>query len=370
MKRIAVIFGGKSQEHDVSVITGVLTLNSLDKTLFDAVPVYVGKDGVWRTGEGINKISAFTDGEPKGLKRVALLPGDDNLYYCDGKLKKFFKPYCAIVCTHGKNGEDGTIAALLKLCGIPFASPDVLPAALSMDKEATKLSVGALGIKTVEGFVVSRSEYYESPLTVQSKTDKFGYPVVVKPSSSGSSIGVSVVKSEKQLKRAFDEAFRFDVKVVVERFLEGAYDINCAAYGDGKRIYVSECEKPSGGEFLSFNDKYLGSKGGSKRVFPFNEDEKAVKEIKLATEKIYERLGFSGIIRVDYLLKDGAVYMNEINSVPGSMAYYLFCEKLGDFTALLTKLIERANAVWREYSNCETTFSSSVLKLDGVNIKK
>ena len=370
LKNIAVIFGGKSQEHDISVITGVFTLNALDKTLFKAVPIYIGKDGVWRTGDNLFDVTVFRRGEIKGLKKVTLLCGENALYSVEKKLTKLAELAGAIICTHGRNGEDGTVAAVLKLSEIPFASPDVFASAFSMDKSLTRLCVRALGVKMAEGFTLERTKYYDDVAAALERVRRLGYPVIVKPSSSGSSIGITVVKDESSLKSAFDLAFGFDVKVVVEEFLDGAFDVNCACYRSQGKCIVSECERPSGGEFLSFYDKYFGSKGGEKRQFPADIDEKTSRKIKNITAEIYEKFCFSGIVRIDYLVCGGDVYLNEINSVPGSMAYYLFCEKISDFTALLTKLLNDAFIRWREYYQSSFAFQSNVLSLEGVNIKK
>jgi len=370
LKKIAIFFGGKSQEHDVSVITGVLTLNSLDKTKFEGVPVYIDKDGLWWTGECLKNIGNFRDGDLKGLKRVTLLFGDDTLYFADKKLK----PYCvlsgAINCTHGRNGEDGTIAAVLRLCNVPLASPDVFCSALAMDKDFTKTCLAALGVRTAEGVTITRKQYYSDKTAALNDIERLSYPVIIKPCSSWSSIGISVADDRDKLIAALDTAFTFDVKAVAEKFIENAVDINCACYTAKGKTVVSECEKAVGGRFLSFADKYLGGKGGGERVAADNLDEQTKKYIKDVTALIYQKFGFSGIIRIDYLVSGNDVYLNEINSVPGSLAYYLFCDKIGEFTDLLTDLLTESFSTSREYLGCRFTFSSNVLALGGVSIKK
>ena len=371
MKKIAVFFGGMSQEHDVSVITGVFTLNCLDKTKYEGVPIYVSKDGLWFSGKSLFNISDFRFGEPKGLKRVALFAGDNNLYEMGARLKRKFVLSGAINCMHGRNGEDGTLAAVCKLSKVPLASPDLFSSAMAMDKELTKTCLNAIGVKTAEGFTVARADYYADTRGFIKKTEKLGYPVIIKPCSSGSSIGITVAHNEKEAEKGLNKAFTYDVKAVVERFIKGASDVNCACYKAGGSIFVSECERPAGGEFLSFNDKYLGgAKSPVKRQFPAKISKTISDEIKATTAYVYKKFDFSGIVRIDYLVCGDEIVLNEINSVPGSLAYYLFCDKIADFTNLLTALIEESFTKWREYFNCRFTFSSSVLALDGVIMKK
>lgn len=365
-----MIFGGRSQEHDVSVITGVLTLNSLDKTIFSPIPVYVDKDGVWYTGEGLNNIANFKSDKLKRLKRVALFPGDDRLYEVEKRVKPIAKIACAVNCMHGRNGEDGTVSAVFKLSAVPLASPDVFPSAMSMDKDVCKLCLKAMGIPTVDGVTIERSTYFADVKGKIKRLEKLGYPLIVKPCSSGSSIGVSVAKDGEQLEAALAKAFTFDVKTLVEKFVDGFHDVNCACFKADGVTYASELEMPFGGEFLSFSDKYSGSKGGGRRVFPAKLDGSLTEKIRATTIAVYERFQFNGMVRFDYLVKGEEYYLNEINSVPGSLAYYLFCDKLSDFTRLLTKLIVDGQRYSREYFNTQFAFSSSVLQLDGIGVKK
>ena len=365
-----MFFGGRSQEHDVSVITGVFTLNCLDKSKFDGVPVYVDKDGKWLTGKSLFDIKNFRDGTLKGLKQVALLSGDNTLYVVGRKLSPMLACSGAINCMHGRNGEDGTVSGVCRLCNIPLASPDVFSSALAMDKQICKICLEGVGVKTVDGTTIERQNYYEDRAFCLKCVEHLGYPVIVKPCSSGSSIGITIANDKTELINSLDLAFKFDVKALVEKFLCGAYDINCACYKVGKRYCVSECERPVGGKFLSFADKYLGSKTGSKRQFPADIDKKISDGIKATTKFIYNEFRFSGIVRMDYLVFGDEVYLNEINAVPGSLAYYLFCDKISAFTDLLTDLLNESFVRSREYSGCRFTFSSSVLAIDEAGLKK
>lgn len=353
MKNIAVFFGGESVEHEISVITGVLTANSLDKTKYNAVPVYADEKGRWFTGEYLLNPDNYKAFEYKKVKRVALVAGEKSLFTVKGKkLKKYCDISVAINCMHGERGEDGALAGTLALCGIPLASPPVLASAVSMDKIFTKYALKGLGVKALP-FATA-----ESAGEISRKKIKFGYPMIVKPACGGSSIGVRRAETEAELKSATSFALRFGSRAIIEPCLTGFTEINCAAYFAGGEIFVSECERPVGkGEILSFTDKYV--KG--EREFPANIDEKISEEIKKTTHKVYEKLGFRGVIRIDYFLSDGTVYLNEINAVPGSLAYYLFCVKTADFKELLTGLTENALSEAAGASTERRSFKSGIL---------
>lgn len=353
MKNIAVFFGGESVEHDISVITGVLTANSLDKRKFNAIPVYADNEGRWFTGEYLLNPDNYKAFEYKKVKRVTLVAGEKSLFTVKGKkIKKYCDIYAAINCMHGERGEDGTLAGIAELCKIPLASPSVLPSAVSMDKVFTKYAMKGLGIKTLPFFTA------ESVGEAVRTKPRFGFPVIVKPARGGSSIGIKSAATEAEIKSAAAYALRFGKRVIVEPKLKDFIEINCAAYGDGEKICVSECERPKGGgDILSFGDKYISGE----RQFPADIEEAFSRKIKETTKKIYEKLGFRGAIRIDYFLCGGDVYLNEINAVPGSLAYYLFCKKTADFGELLTRLIEVSVSEFSSASTEKRRFDSGIL---------
>ncbi len=370
LKNILVIFGGVSQEHDISVITGVLTLNAIDNLTYNPIPVYIDENGTWFTGENLNDIGIYKALDKSKLKKVTLLSGDNTLYVVNKKIKAICHIDCAINCLHGRNGEDGSVAGVLNLSKIALASPNIFSSAMSMDKDFTKKCLKGFGIKTANSVTVERDNYYRGKDEVFSEIESLGYPVIIKPCSSGSSIGITVCKNRNELFTAVELAFRFDVKLVAEEFMQGFYDINCACYSAHGKYVVSECERPHGGEFLSFSDKYQGAKTGNSTEFPAKIDESVSQNIKEITKFVYKTFGFSGIVRIDYLVKAEEVYLNEINSVPGSLAYYLFCGSTKEFSKLLTLIIEEGLLKAKSYYNCQFMYKSNVLKLDGVKLRK
>ena len=370
MKNILIIFGGVSQEHDISVITGVLTLNAVDSSLYNAIPIYIDKNGFWLSGESLNDISVYKNIDKVKLKRVTLLCGDNTLYQIDKKLKPVCPVDGAINCLHGRNGEDGSVAGVLNLSKIALASPNIFSSAMSMDKDITKKCLNGFNVKTVNSVTAVREEYYKDKEKIFNQIELLGYPVIIKPCSSGSSIGISVCKNRGELFSATELAFRFDIKLIAEEFMQGYYDINCACYGAGGEYVVSECEKPHGGEFLSFSDKYQGAKTGSATEFPAKIDISVSQNIKDITKFVYKTFGFSGVVRIDYLVNGEDVYLNEINSIPGSLGYYLFSNSTKEFSKLLTKLIEESLLKAKSYYNCQFSFKSNVLMLGGVKLRK
>lgn len=373
MKNIIVVFGGISQEHDVSVLTGVFTTNCVDKIIYRAVPVYIDKKGAWWTGDALKNVSFFKNIDFKKLQRVTLIDGDDGLYYLyHRKTIRAFDIACAINCLHGRNGEDGALAGLMQMHGIPFASPDVFSAAASMDKSNTKAVLSGLKIPVIPSVTVEKRDYYgDRKGLINRINEELGYPVIVKPCSSGSSIGISVARDENGLISALNKGFAFDERCLAEKYLVGADDINCAAYRYDGKIFVSDCERPRhSGDFLGFTDKYSSAKYGLQKEFPAKISESAAALIKQTTERVYKEFGFRGIIRVDYLLLGEKVYLNEINSSPGSLAYYLFCEKISDFSLLLNKMIKQGMEDHLSKTNCLYDFESDVLSFKGVRLKK
>ncbi len=273
-----------------------------------------------------------------------------------------------------QNGEDGTIAGLFRLCDMAFLSPDLFASALSIDKDFTKTVMKGLNVKTVDHMRIKREDFFKkSQLFISFIGKKLGYPLIVKPARLGSSIGIKKVDKEDDLFSALCEAFNYDGKVVCEKFLQGARDINCAVYGANGKLFVSEIDEAlRKNEILSFADKYGGGDKtvGSNRIAPTDICQRTVEEIKSVCKEIYRKLDFSSIVRFDFLLFEGEVFLNEINAVPGSLAYYFFCDKIGEFTQLLTELIRDAVERKRKEDHYVTFYSSQILYGDYKSIKK
>ncbi len=373
MKNILIVFGGKSCEHDISVITGVLTTNTIDSNLYNKIPVYVNNDGEWFYSPILNDLEWFKNKDYKKVTKVSLILGDNYLYSVNkGRLKKLFKIDCAINCMHGVNGEDGSLSGVMNLSNIPIASPDIFTSSFSIDKDVTKIILKGLNVNCL-GYVRIMKECFfaKKDLAIKMVESKIPYPVIVKPATLGSSIGISVAKNKTELENALINAFTYDVKVIVERALKDFIEINQSVYKIGEEIRLSPLERPfMQKDILSFSDKYLKSKDLPNKEFPAKISEKLKNEIYKITERVYRKCCFNGIIRIDYLIENDVVYLNEINTVPGSLAYYLHCQNTKEFSALLSSLIENAITDFNQKKSLKKVYLSSVLNVKGVKGKR
>lgn len=353
MKTVAVFFGGVSVEHDISVITGVMTLNSVDAERYKPLPVYVDKEGIWYTGDLLFEPDNYKSLDKKKLKRVCLVGGDNALYWLKGKkIKEIAKIAVAVNCMHGERGEDGSVVGALTMSKIPIASPPLLPSAACIDKRFTKIILKGLSINFLPYVYVEREE------DLSCVSEKLGFPVIVKPNKLGSSIGIATAYDEDELKSAFAEAKRYGEGVLVEKKLEEFTEINCAAYLSRRGVVVSECEEPVGkGKVLSFGDKYESGK----RIFPADISKSVSDRIKKTTEKLYRALGAEGVIRIDYFVTGKKIYVNEINTVPGSLACYLFGDTMRNFKKTLTEMLTVAEIKFAKSESIIKTYDTNLL---------
>ena len=339
MKTVAVFFGGKSCEREVSILTGVFTLNLIDKQKYTPVPVYAHADGKFYSTSDMFVLNAFKK-KPYAFPEVLFLGNTLYRYYPRRKkLKPLHKIDVALNCCHGGWGEGGGVSALCLRHGIPLSSPNLLPSALLLDKSATKLFCKALAIPTVEYFKISSLDYKKrGAFFLRSVGERLKYPVVVKPAALGSSIGVTLCFSEEETRLAVESVLQQDDTALVEKYLAQKQDINCAAYQKKGEIVLSEPEiAADGGGIYSFSEKYNPKKPTTERKEISGE---LRARIRAYTRTVYKRLNITGVIRVDFLLSDGELYLSEVNTVPGSLAYHLFCHRVSDAKNFFSDLIE------------------------------
>jgi D-alanine-D-alanine ligase len=354
MKNIAVFFGGVAPEHDISVITGVLTLNALKKSGHNPLPIFIDKTGEWLTGEILFDLDSFKNLDHKKLKSVALLPFSSTLYVVKkNKLKVYASISTVINCCHGGNGENGNLSGLLECSKVALCSPGALCSSVFMDKEKSKTALKGISVKTLDCLVK------ENAMITEKELENFNYPLIVKPNDLGSSIGIKKVNNYDELLSATTYALKFTNKVLIEPCLENFTEINCAVYKNSKgELVVSECEKPiASDDLLSFNDKY---KNGN-REFPANIPKKLSDKIKEIAQKIYRAYVDKGVIRIDFFIENEKVFVNEVNTVPGSLSYYLFCDTLKEFSVMLDELIKTGEKEFIKKSSVETEFKSGIL---------
>lgn len=363
MQNIVVLYGGTSCERDISVITGVQAAAAADKTQFRVYPVFWAGDNKFYIPDKYSDLEGYAK-TPYEDGREVVFAKKSLCYIKKNKLKPLCDIDCVLVCTHGGRGENGALQGYFDTLGIAYTSPEGLACAVGMDKEIAKIYCKKLGLPILPYVTISDKEEWES---IKKRTAKLSYPLIVKPASQGSSIGINVCRDDEGLKEALEVAFEYDCKAVVEKALEDFREINCACMIYDKKVLASSLEEPVvWREFLSFDDKYMSGKKGGKnrkaRNFPADLDEKTTQKIQDMTVKLYTALDLKGIVRCDYLIdkKDGAVYFNEINTVPGSLAGYLYEDKGIALKDIITAVIR--GAIAKKSGIKEKGYSSGVLQ--------
>ncbi len=368
MKNIAVIFGGVSCEHDISIITGVSACRALSAA-HRLLPVYIDRLGSWHTGSALLDMSVYKAadiGRVKDVRGACVIPGSNRLYIKKGaRLKELCRIHCAVLCTHGLNGEDGSLQGLLQLCHIPYTGSGVFGSACGMDKVMTKRLLAGAGVSQLN-FISAEKEAFESDEdgAVLEIEKKIGFPAIVKPANLGSSIGIGIAKDAAELKEALATAFSFDLRALVEPALSDFTELNCAALSCGGQVLTSALEQPlTVNEILTFDDKYRGGAkhGTEKKRFPADVPAETALEVKRITAQAYRLLGLGGVVRADFLLKDGRLYLNEVNTIPGSLAYYLWrLEGIG-YRELIDIMITQAERDFSMRRALKHAYASDVL---------
>ena len=343
-KKVALIFGGRSLEREISIITAMQVLSNVDKSKFDVEPVYMF-EGDFYVG-GIDEIASFVNFNPSLHKKAFLIKGEFFTLKRD-KLCKFFKPDVALLCCHGGEGENGILQSMMEYNNIPYTSSDTLSSAVCMDKGASKRIFESLLLNVLPYEIVSKSEFEgDEDFTIERIESILTYPLIIKPASQGSSIGIGVAKNSEELRFAMQVASQFDDRIVVEHKLSDFKEVNCACITKDGKLVVSQTEQPcSPSDFLTFDDKYGtgGKMSGLSRIMPAQIGSLDL-VVKATTERVYREMGLFGVVRIDYLVDEtkNKVYINEINTIPGSMAFYLF-EGVGiAFSDLITVLCNEA----------------------------
>lgn len=374
-KIVFVAMGGDSTEHDISVITGIQAFKNVDRTHYTPYIAYL-KNGVFYTGKAAEDMKFFRNPD---LKKLRPLMFSGNTAYCKTKfgLKKIGRVYSVLACFHGGVGEGGGAQGFFETLGIPQTSSGVFPSALLLDKCATKYALEHFGIPALEGIAVEKKDYLSGKIILADLIDKIGFPLIVKPARLGSSIGISVAHDAEELANAVDTAFLYDDSILAEPALSNYFELNVAVYRAPSGLVVSETERPVRREvILDFADKYLGGGGHGmeslKREIPANISDELRREAEHYTTLLYEVLDLKGVVRVDFLYDEDAkkLYLNEANTIPGSLAMYLFRNKRKSARRILTETIETSVKQYEERKKLVTSFSSSVLDKLPFSVKK
>ena len=344
--KIGVIFGGKTVEHEISIITANQAITSLNKEKYEIVPIYISKNGKMYTGEQLLELKNFKnlDNLIQQCEEIVLVNNGTKANLVRVKNKKFSNNIIntidlAFPIMHGTNGEDGAIQGFLEILGIPYVGPDVLSSSIGMDKIMMRRILKEQNIQSLDYVAFYSLNYInDEEKYINEIETKIGYPVIVKPGNLGSSIGIKKAKNREALIEAIEFSMEFSDRIMVEKAIENLKEINCSVVGDMINATASICEEPIGSdEILSYTDKYVGkskTKGGAKnqgmatlqRKVPAEISEETAKTIQEIAVKTFKILGCNGVSRIDFMidLDDNNIYVNEINTIPGALSYYLW----------------------------------------------
>lgn len=375
---IGVFFGGKSPEHDVSIITGQLVISELKKSEHKIVPIYLGKSGEWYVSDDLGTLRFFQDPEKDkkllGFSRVELdleKSQEKLVFQKKGFLGQTIEIDLAFPAFHGSNGEDGTIQGLFELFNVPYVGCDVPSSAIAFDKILTKMYYKSMGIPTAKFIFFSKNNWEKDKNRVISEVkNTLRYPLFVKPPKLGSSIGISKAKNEKELELAVEVALHYGDKVLVEEGVENLMDITCCIIGNDKPEASLIQESVFESELFDFKEKYLvdgGAQLGNAKdrlIIPARLNDEISKDIKEMAKKIYLGVGASGIARVDFLYDKMTrkVLANEINPMPGTVYHHLWKASGLELKELLQKLLSFAIERHKEKNKIKYTFDSDMLK--------
>lgn len=381
---VAVFFGGRSVEHEISVISALQAINAFNAEKYNIVPIYISKQGRWFTGSELLDVHNYKDMKALTEKctEVFMRPeyGDYNLYKAE---TSFFSKRNAVVAElhvvipvlHGTNGEDGIFEGLLETIGIPFAGCNTLSSANGMDKITMKMILKECDIPVVDYVWFTDGQWFSQRDELINKIEtKIGYPVIVKPANLGSSVGIGKASNREELIERVNHAEKFSQRIIVEDMIEQLQEINCSVLGDADDHQSSVCEEPiKTGDFLSYEDKYMG---GSKSTKGMQASEKRIpadlpteisEKIRHMAGETFRVLSCHGVSRIDVMIdrKDNSIYVNEINTIPGSLSFYLWEATGISFEQLMDKLVELALKRKRTTDRKTFTYDQNIFSLGG-----
>lgn len=386
--KVGVIYGGETVEHEVSVISAIQAMNKMDQEKYEVIPIYITKSREWYTGEMLKDIEIYED-----LNLIKKYGKNVVLYYNKGAYVLQNKKFPRSIVTdidivfpvmHGTNGEDGVIQGYLQAIGIPFVGSDVYSSVVGQDKVYMKNIFESESLPITKYTWFYDYDYKNDHDDVIKRIKKLKYPMIIKPSTTGSSIGIKVVDNDNELVDAIDNAIQYDNKIVVEEVVENLKEVNISVVGNYEHQKLSEIEEVlSADKFLTYDEKYIGGgkgklKGSVKRPIktaskgmasatrkvPAEITKKLKEEVESIATKAFKSLGSSGVCRIDFLIDEKAkkVYINEINSIPGSLAFYLWEAKGVRFTELLDDVINIGVKDYKKRISKVHSFDTNILK--------
>ncbi len=378
---LGVFFGGASVEHEVSVISALQAITNMKGDAYEIHGIYITKDGRFFTGEGVKDIKNYKD-IPALLQnstQVTLVKDGGQVKLVELRPKRFRKPLEQVIdfafpIVHGTNCEDGSLQGYFEVLGLPYAGCDVVSSAVGMDKVLFKQVMQQNGLPVVDGVAFYAREFAVSPDTIIEQIEALGYPVIVKPANLGSSVGIAKADNRTALIEKINLAASFAPKLLVEKAVTELREINCSVVGDAANCKASVCEEPvMSDEILSYSDKYQRGSGKSKSSGMASLDrmihapicEEKRDEICTLSCKVFKALGCNGVVRIDYLMDtddNDKVYVNEINTIPGSLAFYLWEAAGVKYPDLLEEVIACGRKRQREKEQLMFTYDTNILE--------
>ncbi|MEG0958790.1 MAG: D-alanine--D-alanine ligase family protein [Erysipelotrichaceae bacterium] len=370
--RVAVMYGGKSVEHEISILSALQVMHALDKNKYQVIPIYIAKDHCMYQGDALWDIDTYQDEDRIANKvtNINLIKKGNMVMLQPTKHSIHKKQIIDLVLPiiHGTNGEDGTIQGYLEMLDLPYCGSSIIGAAINQDKVIMKQVMKQQGIPTVDFFYTTA---YESETSYLKKADKLGYPLIMKPANLGSSIGIHIAKNQAELKDKIKDSFLYDEKVMIEKVVEHLREVNISVMGN---MIHSECslmeEVIKSKDILSYEDKYQNSqtsKGmlSTKRILPANFDQETQTKIKNLALQSFHELCSDGVVRIDFLIDDETknIYVNEINTIPGSLAFYLWKDSGYLFHELLDRVIELGLDKMRRKKQKIMSYDTNILNI-------
>ena len=377
--KLGVLFGGTSVEHEVSIITAIQAMNAIDSAKYDVVPIYITKDGTWYSGAMLKDIKIYSDMDL--LKRYAhevvlyKKEGRFILQSTTGFLRHEIEELdMCFPIMHGTYGEDGALQGYLETVGIPYAEADHYAATVGQDKIFMKQIWKDSGVPVVKYVWFYDYDYQENPDKVISKCETLDYPMIVKPARLGSSVGITVCHNNQELRDAIVDAISYDCKILVEEMVQNLVEVNISVLGNYRKQKLSVIEEVGGSkDFLTYEDKYIsGAKSkasksagmaSAKRIIPARISNELKEKVNEIAVKAFRSLGSTGVVRIDFLIdkKNKKVYANEINSIPGSLSFYLWDKTDKNYQELLNSVLNIAIRDYKDRVNKTHTFDTNIL---------
>lgn len=382
---VGVFFGGRSVEHEISVLSALQAINAFDETKYEVIPIYISKEGRWYTGPELLDIENYKDMKAleKKTEEVFMKPvyGDYNLYKVKSGMFSKGNPVAAelhavVPVLHGTNCEDGIFEGVLETVGIPYAGCNTLSSAVGMDKIMMKMILQSEGIPVVDFvWTTDKAWGHDREKVIEKVEKKLSYPVIVKPANLGSSVGIGRADNRDELIRKINEAEKFSDRIIIEKCINSLQEINCSVLGDSEECQASILEEPiKSGEILSYTDKYMGGTktegqgmAASEKRIPADLPEDVTEKIRNMAKDTFRALACHGVSRIDVMIdKDTKeIYVNEINTIPGSLSYYLWEASGIPFGDLMDRLVKLAHKRKRETDRKTFSYDTNIFTMKG-----